>query len=456
MANVLLRASALLLAAFALVLVYFRLPESGARGEHALCEHCNVVLISFDTVRADHLGCYGYSRPVSPHIDAFARGAVLFRHTVAQSSWTRPATTTILTGLYPRTHKTNRLQDKLSGQALTLAEMLRARGYRTAGFVSNVNVSASYGLGQGFETYKLLPDQHSSAADVNVQAAGWLRNGWTRDAPFFLYLHTLEPHAPYDPAPAFRQRFAPEVHDAALSTMRIFHSLELRKVLPTPEMLRSFRDLYDAEIATNDAAFGDLIDLLVQRGLWDNTVVVFISDHGEEFLDHGGWQHGSTLHNEMLNVPLIVRAPGTGARTVQRQVQQVDVVPTVLDLLGLPVPPVVEGHSLVPWMTGGAADGEPEAEAYSWLNLTGSRAAAVTTPAWRLIDDRGDHPGHYLYDRQTDPSEHRNVADQRPVRKGYLRSRLQAEERRKGTLRAGEATTGAEHRKQLEALGYLH
>ncbi|HET7041530.1 MAG TPA: sulfatase/phosphatase domain-containing protein, partial [Gemmatimonadales bacterium] len=167
--------------------------------------------------------------------------------------------------------------------------------------------------------------------------------------------------------------------------------------------------------------------------------------------------HGTTLHNEMLNVPLIVRAPGTGPRTVQRQVQQVDVAPTVLDLLGLPVPPVVEGHSLVPWMTGGAPDREPEAEAYSWLDQHGFRAAAVTTPAWRLIEDRGHHPGRYLYDRNTDPGEHRNVADQRAVRQGYLWSRLRTAERpRKGALQAGEATMDAELRKQLEALGYLH
>jgi arylsulfatase A-like enzyme len=415
----------------------------------------NVIIYLVDALRADHLGCYGYLRPVSPRIDAFAREAALFRHTVAQSPWTRPSTTTLLTGLYPRTHKVNNLRHKLSEQALTLAEMLRAKGYRTAGFVTNGNVSARHGLGQGFEIYKLLPDEHGSAADVNARVAVWLRRGWTEDTPFFLYLHTIEPHAPYDPVPAFRQRFAPEVHDAILTKMEIFRLLELGKVVPTPEMLRSFLDLYDAEIATNDAAFGDLIDLLVRRGLWENTVVVFVSDHGEEFLEHGAWQHGSTLHNELLDVPLIVRAPGTGPRTVQRQVQQVDVVPTVLDLLGLPVPPVVEGHSLVPWMTGGAPDSEPEAAAYSWLSLDGSRVAAVTTPAWRLINDLGNHR-RYLYDRQTDPGEHRNVADQRKVRRGYLWSRLQAEERpRKGALQAGEVTMDAELRKQLKALGYL-
>jgi choline-sulfatase len=420
----------------------------------------NVIIYLVDALRADHLGCYGYSRPVSPHIDAFARQAVTFRHTVAQSSWTRPATTTILTGLLPRTHGVNGRRDKLSEQALTLAEMLQARGYHTAGFVTNGNVARSFGLAQGFETYELLPRKHSAATDVNAAAAGWLESGWKRDAPFFLYLHTVEPHAPYTPPPPFRQRFAPEVHDELLTRMKVFHRLEDGSLAPTPELRQSLLDLYDAEIAANDAAFGELIDLLARRGLWEDTVVVFISDHGEELFDHGGWEHGKTLHAEMLDVPLLVRAPGAGAKSVQRQVQQVDVAPTILDLLSLPVPPVVEGRSLVPWITGGNTGGtpedDPEAEAYSWLDQHGFRAASVTTPAWRMIEDRAPNAGRDLYDRRADPTEHRDLADERAVRTGYLRAHLlAAERRRKGALQAGEAVLDAELRKQLQALGYL-
>jgi choline-sulfatase len=428
----------------------FQRPAAGPRPR-------NVILYLVDTLRADHLGCYGYSRPVSPRVDAFARQAVTFRHTVAQSSWTRPATTTLLTGLLPRTHGVNGRRDKLSDQALTLAEMLQARGYHTAGFVTNGNVARGFGLAQGFETYELLPAKRSAATDVNDAAAGWLASGWKRDAPFFLYLHTVEPHAPYNPVAPFRQRFAPEVHDETLTSRRVFHRLEDGSLAPTPELRQSLLDLYDAEIAANDAAFGELVDLLARRGLWEDTVVVFVSDHGEELFDHGGWEHGKTLHAEMLDVPLIVRAPGAGARTVQRQVQQVDVAPTILDLLGLPVPPVVEGRSLAPWILGDAAGDEPEAEAYSWLDQHGFRAASVTTPAWRLIEDRAPNPGRALYDRRADPGERRDLADERTVRAGYLRDHLHAAERpRKGTLQAGQAIVDEELRKQLQALGYLH
>lgn len=416
----------------------------------------NVILYLVDTLRADHLGCYGYSRPVSPHIDAFARQAVIFRHTVAQSSWTRPATTTILTGLLPRTHGVNGRRDKLSEQALTLAEMLQARGYQTAGFVTNGNVARSFGLGQGFETYELLPRRHSAATDVNAAAASWLESEWKRDAPFFLYLHTVEPHAPYTPAAPFRQRFAPEVHDETLTGMRVFHRLEDGSLAPTPELRQSLLDLYDAEIATNDAAFGELIDLLARRGLWEDTVVVFISDHGEELFEHGGWEHGKTLHSEVLDVPLIVRAPGAGVRTVQRQAQQVDVAPTILDLLGLPIPPVVEGRSLAPWILGRAPEDDAEEEAFSWLDQHGFRAASVTTPVWRMIEDRAPNAGRALYDRHADPGEHRDLADERTVRTGYLRAHLlAAERRRKGALQAGQAVLDEELRKELQALGYL-
>jgi choline-sulfatase len=422
----------------------------------------NVIVYLVDTLRADHLGCYGYARPVSPRIDAFSRQAVRFRHTVAQSSWTRPSTCTILTGLLPRTHGVNGRRDVLSEAAVTLAERLRERGYETAGFITNGNVARGFGLAQGFKTYRMLPGKRNSATDVNAAAAEWLATQWTKDAPFFLYLHTAEPHAPYNPPPPFRQRFAPGVQDENLSRLRFLKRLEKRDIAATPEVRKHLLDLYDAEIAANDDAFGALLELLVQRGLWQDTVIVFLSDHGEEFLDHGGWEHGKTLHNEMLDVPLIVRAPGLATgKVVERQAQHADVVPTILDLLRLPVPPGLEGRSLRPWMTGtgdGAeGDNDAETEAFSWLDEDGIRSAAVTTPAWRLIENRLPIPARLLYDRRADFAEHRDLTGQSPVRTGFFGARLRAEERfRKGRLRGGEATVDAELRKQLEALGYLH
>ena len=242
--------------------------------------------------------------------------------------------------------------------------------------------------------------------------------------------------------------------------MKFLERLEKGEFPATPEIRQSLLGLYDAEIAANDAAFGELIDLLVQRGLWEDTVVVFVSDHGEEFLDHDGWEHGKTLHTEMLDVPLIVRVPGLAGTVVERQAQQVDVVPTVLEALGLPLDAGLEGRSLLSWMAGdegGQPDPPATANAFSWIEERALRQAAVTTPRWRLIEKRFPLTGVLLFDRQTDPGEQHDLAAERPVRAGYLLDRLHAaERRRKGKLQAGEATMSPEVQKQLRALGYLN
>ena len=416
----------------------------------------NVIIYLVDALRADHLGCYGYGKPVSPRTDAFAREATLFRHAVAQSSWTRPSVATILTGLLPRTHGVHRRRHALAAQAVTLAEVLHERGYRTAGFVTNGNVARGFGFAQGFDTYRLLPRKRSAATDVNAQAAEWLATA-KGGAPFFLYLHTVEPHAPYTPPPPFRQRFAPGVRGEELTGMHVFKLLREGRLAPTPALRRDLLALYDAEIAANDAAFGELRDLLVRRGLWEDTMIVFLSDHGEEFLDHGGWEHGRTLHAEMLDVPLIVRIPGAGeGRIVERQVQHADVVPTILEALGLPLPAGVEGRSFLASIHGDAPPGGDE-EAYSWLDEFGVRASSVTTPAWHLIVAQAPTAERNLYDRRADPGERRDLEPDRPVRAGFLETRLRIAERpRAGTLHPAEGAMNAELRRRLQALGYAH
>lgn len=424
-------------------------PASGAKPR-------NVIIYLVDTLRAGHLGCYGYNRPVSPRIDAFARQSAVFRHTVAQSSWTRPTTTTILTGLLPRTHNVFSHRDALAPQAVTLAERLRERGFHTAGFVTNPNVAPNFGLDQGFELYRLVGPKRRTAAGINEVAAEWLDSVWKKDAPFFLYLHTMEPHAPYDPPPAFLPRFAPGPRNPAWTQMAFVEALEDGSAVGTPEVRQGLQNLYDAEIAENDEAFGALVDLLVQRKLWDDTVIVFVADHGEEFGDHGGWEHGKTLYDEMLDVPLIVRIPGAGGQVVERQAQQVDVVPTILDALGLKVPADLEGRSLLTFSGEPVADPQEE-PAFSWLEERSLRSAAVTTPEWRLVEKRFPVSGSFLYDRRADPGERRNLAREQPVRAGYLRAQLLAAERsRLGTLKALEAKPlDPETQNQLKALGYL-
>jgi choline-sulfatase len=413
----------------------------------------NVVVYLVDTLRKDHLGCYGYGKPVSPRVDAFAREATLFRHAVAQSSWTRPSVASILTGLLPRTHGVHRRPDALSQEAVTLAERLRDRGFRTAAFVTNGNVHRSFGFGQGFEEYRLTPHGRDTAENLNVLTAGWLEQ--VGEAPFFLFLHTIEPHTPYLPPAELRERFAPGV-PAELGRVRVLKELNSGARPVTPELVRDLIALYDAEIAANDAAFGGLVDLLRARGLWESTAIVFLSDHGEEFHDHGGWEHGRTLHTEMLDIPLIVRLPGVGeGRAVDRLAQHVDLVPTLLDSLGLPVPAAVEGRSLLPAMAGTEEKRAGEEAAFSWLDVDGFRAASVSTPGWRLLDGRAPERDRSLFDRRSDPGEARDLAADRPVRAGYLRALLLAAERKGPRLKAGRGAVDEELRRRLRALGYV-
>jgi arylsulfatase A-like enzyme len=429
----------------------------------------NVILYLIDTLRADHLGCYGYPRPVSPAIDAFAAEGVLFANAVAQSSWTRSSVASLFTGLWPGTHGVHGRRDRLAPEAVTLAEILHDYGWETAGFVTNRNVARAFGLAQGFETYRMLRHDDSSE-EVHRRAAAWLED-WRRqgaEAPFFLYLHTVEPHSAYRPPEPFRGRFAPEVPDDGTGTRWWLKQLKRGEIPVTKEILGHLQDLYDAEIAANDASFGKLTALLEETGLAEETVVILVSDHGEEFHEHGRWEHGKSLHTEVLDVPLLLRVPGPeGERLwglrVAAPVQHTDVLPTLLALLGVPVPEGLEGENLLPLLErergemGAAAPGEPR-QVYSHLDLDGFEAAAVTTGAWRLIDGRSELFGRglELYERREDPAELTDLAERRPVTAGWLRTGLRARELAGGpALTRGEAEIDEETRDQLRALGYL-
>ena len=413
----------------------------------------NVVFYMVDTLRADHLGCYGYDKPVSPHLDAFAREAVLFENAFAQSPWTRPSVASMLTGLWPKTHGVNGRNDALSPEALTLPEMLASRGYRSAGITTNGNVAKAFGFAQGFDVYEMPARQDS--AHVNERARAFLDAN--AGYPFFLYLHTVDPHSPYKPSPEYRRRFAPGVPQEGIGTRKWLRRLHERRLRVTPQIVDHLTALYDAEIASNDASFGALIADLKHRGLWDETIVIFVSDHGEEFHDHGGWEHGKTLYAEMIHVPLLIRIPGMGeGRRVSSLAQHIDLVPTLLSALGLPLPGHLEGRDLLPIFQGSRETAE-ERPVYSYMDVDGHRGASAVTSDWHLIDVRGPSPSAHLYERRRDPKERDNQAAKNPVGFGYLHALLAArelEERR--ILKPGEGVIDEDLREQLRALGYIH
>ncbi len=414
----------------------------------------HLLIYLVDTLRKDHLGCYGYPRPVSPRLDAFAESAVVFDNAIGQSSWTRASVASLFTGLWPRSHGAIGRRDRLAPEAATLAEALSAAGYRSAGFISNANVDRRLGFGQGFEEYSAW---RGGSNDINLPVFRWLE-GLDPEAPFFLYVHTKDPHDVYAPPEEFRRRLAPE---AEAFYREHIAGKPRRQAWPSdPETIRHLLALYDAEIAYNDSSFGDLLDFLEARGLLDSTLVVFLSDHGEEFFDHGGWNHGKNLHAETLDFPLVVKFPGQRApRRVAAPVQHIDVLPTILEYLGLPAPPGVEGVSFLDLALGeGGAPAGPAPPVYSHLHLDGPPYASIVDGEWKLIQRRAEGAGFFslLYRWKVDPRETEELSAKLPVRAAVLAAKLEEKLAEASRIEPQEIELDPDLERELKALGYLN
>ncbi|MEJ2085344.1 MAG: sulfatase [Acidobacteriota bacterium] len=407
----------------------------------------NVLVYLIDTLRSDRLGCYGYSRDVSPNIDAFATEATLFEQVVSQSSWTKASVASMFTGVWPPAHGATGWKHILPEGFDTLAEILSAAGYQTVAFSGNPNVVEAYGMGQGFDEFHR--ELKRTSEDFNRMAFEWFDRR-DPERPFFLYLHTMDPHAPYEPPEPYRERLAPDAD--RMPGWQPSWKWPL-------EALPFLSNLYDAEVAFNDASFGALLDELRERDLYRNTLIVLVSDHGEEFKEHGRWRHGATLYAESLEVPMIVRLPGQseGSR-VATPVQQVDLMPTVLGALGLEVPEVVQGRNLLAAAaeTGGEAREMPRI--FSHLKLGKSPLFySLMDGNWKLIrTESEDGVRVELFNWREDPGETQNLAEDYPVRAAWMlqtiQERLAASE--PPTTREDE-TVDPELEESLEALGYL-
>jgi len=462
-------------------------PSPGVATSHAgpataaRAERTNLVLYVVDTLRADHLGCYGYGRPTSPRLDEFAREAVRFAEARAQSSWTKPAMATLLTGLHPVTHGAERRNQGIAPEVRTLAERLSAAGYETAMFTTNPTVVEKFGFGRGFDRFEYVHQLRGrkrrsvDSAEMHRAATAWLDGRAAPARPFFLVVHTLDPHDPYRPQEPYRSRFAPGVDVASACCFRG----EQLTALSAEQAATRRRDslaLYDGEIAQNDASFGRLVDDLRARGLLDRSAVVFTADHGEEFHEHGGWRHAESLFEEVLRVPLVVRLPGgaPAGATVADPADQIDLAPTLLDLAGVAVPPELPGASLLPVIGGGPA---PPRESLAWLRHPAFEVTAIRDGSWKWLRHDGPpraatsgvaggaglagiaEPAEALYDLTADPGELRNLLATEPDRRRALALRVKAARARLARVdrgeEAGEVEIDPELDAELRALGYL-
>jgi arylsulfatase A-like enzyme len=434
-------------------------PDSqiGSSESQPRADRPNVLLYLVDTLRSDRLGAYGNPRQLTPALDALATESLVFEHAFAHSSWTKPSVASILTGLLPFEHGVNHRRHRLADSFTTIAEALGNAGYATAAFAMNPYLNEGSGLQQGFDHFDLSDDRPD---EVIGRAISWLdqtRSG----SPFLLYVHTVEPHDPYSPPDEFRRKFAPGVEDREIGTAEHIKLLGKRKQARTDEVVAAIRSLYDAEVAYCDRQFGNLMQELRELDLFDDTLIIFVSDHGEAFYEHGAMGHGWDLYKEVVEVPLIVRPPGG---MVQKRVanprQLVDIVPTVLTYVGLALPRELSGLSLSSSeMAGervtGSVGGSP---VFSYMDYDGRRGVSAISGRWKLIEPLSDSflPQRVLFDRLADPSEAENLAYQHPVLAGWLASLARKQVL---SLDSAEPPDKVEFdektERQLRALGYI-
>lgn len=458
----------------------------------------NVLLVSIDTLRPDHLGCYGYWRDTSPALDRLAEEGVRFTTVASASSWTLPAHASLVTGLYPATHGAFKMARPISPGVETLAQRLRRSGMTTCGVVSFHLLSSGYGFARGFTSYHELHKEAGGglrtvrAEEVANRAIHWI--GGNRSKPFFLFLHFFDPHWDYDPPPPYDRIYNPEyrgeITGAYGSLMEyikyrpeprgkggVGQALpaepgQEREVAIAPDDLEQVLALYDGEIRYTDHHLGRVIDALRLFGLLEKTLVVVTSDHGEEFMEHGSLEgHAWTMYEEVIRVPLVMRFPdGLGdGRVVDHQVRNIDIMPTILDWLQLQGPAALEGTSLLPairetcsidggcTMTHAVAFGETRR-----FKLT--RASARSGSGRKVIFTNGGASVEY-FDLNRDPGEQSNLRDAGSEAPDQEFARLEAALGRWLAGGTGGETSGKEEpdgmvdidqrtRAQLTAMGY--
>ena len=464
-----------------------------------------VILVWADTLRRDHLGVYGYGRPTSPTIDRLAREGTLFRDCIGQATWTKVATPALMTSLYPASHGVRDFSDRLPGSAVTMAEVYRDAGYATLSLSSILFTGKFTNLHRGFEEVHedtSLPDRDSSkTARLYVdRLLPWLETH--RDVPFFVFLHVSDPHDPYRPAPPYDTLWADparrEEHERQNKEVRRFVSAPLLKAfgMPTRAELEKAgfeaddyvsydRDWYDGSIRGMDAEMARLVERLRALGLDRRTLVVFTGDHGEEFLEHGRTFHGQSVYGELDSLPLIFWGPGLvpAGATVDRTVETIDIMPTLLEMSGLKVPAQAQGRSFRTLLATGRPDGtgNVHADSAGWIDRPAVTEKAVTSEpmgapppqdtestaivsgTWKLIHNTKRPPGQpefELYDHAKDRLDRDDVAAAHPEVVQDLAKKL--ESWRKMTAGAKlkpdaetAKTLSKEELERLRSLGYI-
>lgn len=463
----------------------------------------NIILISIDTLRADHLSCYGYHKRTTPNIDRLSEEAVICRNNLSTGVWTPPGHASMLTGLYVSEHgvfDTRKLNDYIP----TIASELKAQGYQTAGFVNNSQVGALVGLDKGHDIFeevwkgiearniieravkgtfrrirRKVGYEDMGAKRTNTLFRNWIETSLDKARPFYCFLHYIEPHNPLDPPRGVGRDFVePSLGGLRLEMIKKIAQNPLicyvEDIVPNENEIRYLKSLYDGEVAYTDQRVGEIIETLQRNGLYEDTMIIITADHGEHFGEHGFWSHVASLYREVVRIPLIIKFPGEYRCTaeVQSITQLVDIFPTVLEVTENPNKDIYQGSGVVLLPEEGQwkefhdcafAEWEGRVPYFILEKIRGREEfidlSRFKTPMMMVQDKKykliwKSEQDYELYDIHNDPCENVNISSNLYAFGHMNDKRVKAKEKMK--IRKGEQTTRDEQvERNLKALGYM-
>ncbi len=426
-------------------------------------EGANIILISIDALRADHLSCYGYHRNTSPNIDRIATQGVLFKNAFSQATWTLPSHASIFLSQYVWSHTVkNPRTERLTYSYTTLAEILKNENYATAAFTGGILLSSKYGFNQGFEICDDgIPRRRArqEIASYIDKLLSWLESVGNRK--FFLFIHTYDVHQPYNPPAPYFDLYTREFYEG--KHLKNSKGIDVQKIDAsklTLEELNYIIAVYDGGINYVDYQLGKIFEKLNQLGINDNTIIILTADHGEGFKEHGKLRHGYKPYIELVHVPLIMKGPGIPRnRVYDNSVQLIDIVPTILEILDMPQRKEMQGRSILALMKNCLL--EEVFKTYSFGHDKDKYeqpfSMSLRTEEWTYIMDQ-DGPDE-LYNRINDPKEQNNIIEKKPFIAQKLKKELEdfialtSEEKLQVTEKVH---IDEELKQQLKSLGYLH
>lgn len=438
----------------------------------------NIVFIVIDTLRWDHMGCYGYKRATTPTLDRIAAEGARFEYAIASSSWTMPCVMSMFTSVPPSRHGVTSSSRSLDDIFTTLAVELKKGGYQTAGITSNPLTHGKFGYSRGFDIYddstiifnvsldffedkgNPLRGIHNapSSDEVTRQARSWLNEKRRSDRPFFLHLLYFDPHYDYMPPSPYDEMFTQATYQGDQTGAGIT-SLEGKKL--SKEDQEHIIGLYDGEIRYADDYIGKLMEDLKKTGLYDDTVIVITGDHGDEFWDHGGVAHGHTLYDELIRIPLIVRYPKLikGGAVLRKQAAHIDLMPTLLDIAGLPIPAQCQGRSLRSLLEG-RPGGFSEQPAFSEVEIH-SEMKSIRSPTQKIVE-RNNGLVKDMYSLFDDPKEQQDLSRTKraqefePLNREFQAWKKTMAVGTKAARTVAPSDLDPRLLQQLRSLGYIH